>query len=153
MNSAEFVERFLLDEVKSMYRAGVQLQVLAAIVHGIETAGALLDDKPFKAKGQGKKRFNRSLNKLFPKSYQETSLQFDLYNLLRSHIAHCMLPATQVEVHSNSADHLRSKDGVVTISLESLYQDHCNAMEKLISLIRSEHLKNKKIVFDNLNLK
>ena len=136
-----------------MKEAGVELHLLAAMVHGIETAGALLDDKPFKAKGQGKKRFYLSLRKLFPKQYQEAGLQFDLYNLLRSHMAHCMLPAAQMHIHSNSEGHLRSENGTLAISIEQLYKDHCAAMEKLIALIDSGKLKNKKILFDNLNLK
>ena len=66
MNSKEFTEKYLLNEVKLIEAANVRLHLLSAIVHGIETAGARLDSLPFKAKGQGKKRFGLALRTLFP---------------------------------------------------------------------------------------
>ncbi|MBL4586589.1 MAG: hypothetical protein JKX84_05990, partial [Flavobacteriales bacterium] len=61
MDSITFAEQFLLKEIERMNTAGVRLQLLSGISHGIEVAGALLDKLPFKAKGQGKKRFNLAL--------------------------------------------------------------------------------------------
>lgn len=150
MNSAEFTEKYLLNEVKMIEAANVRLHLLSAIVHGIETAGALLDGKPFKVKGQGKKRFTLSLKTLFPTTYSQTNAKVDLYNFLRSHMAHSMLPAKQILLANESRMHLEQADGELHIHLVSFYTDYLKAMNKLIDMIDSNQVKNKRIEFDNL---
>ena len=152
MDSAEFTNRFLISEVDKMHSADVQLHLLSAITHGIETAGALLDTLPFKAKGQGKKRFNLALKKLFRKEYLSANLKLDLYGQLRSHMAHCMLPANSILVVSNKPDkHLLFEGKLLHISLEQLYIDYRCAMQLLLKTLESGELKNKKIAFENLH--
>lgn len=131
-----------------MQQAGVQLQLLAAMVHGIETAGALLDEKPFKAKGQGKKRFELALKKLFPSVYVQVNLKANLYNQLRSHMAHCMLPAKTILLISDKHQHLSYNEEQWNISIEVLFNDYRKAMEKLLELLRDGKLKNKRIDFN-----
>jgi hypothetical protein len=152
LDSRTFTEKYLLNEVKSIEAANVRLHLLSAIVHGIETAGALLDPLPFKAKGQGRKRFDLALKKLFPKDYLLVNLELDLYNLLRSHMAHCMLPAKQIVVSNSAANHLLLHDGQLEIDLDTLFNDYVQGIEKLIRLIESNQVKNKRIVFDNLKV-
>ncbi|MDB4655307.1 hypothetical protein OAE48_00515 [Flavobacteriales bacterium] len=152
MDSAEFTNRFLISEVEKMHAAGVELHLLSAITHGIETSGALLDSLPFKAKGQGKKRFNLALKKLFPKEYLSANMKLDLYSQLRSHMAHCMLPAKSILIASKESEyHLLFKEKLLHISLEQLYIDYCCAMQLLLETLESGELKNKRIAFDNLN--
>ncbi len=152
MNSTEFAQQFLLDEVDKMNECGVKLHLIAAMVHGIESAGALLDQLPFKAKGQGKKRFDLALRKLFPANYTEAGRHVNLYSQLRSHMAHSMLPAKSIHVHLQASDtHLNYSDEVLNISLTSFYNDYRCAILSLIQLLESGKLKNKKIVFENLN--
>ena len=150
MDSSEFIQKYLLHEPQQMQQAGVQLHLLSAMVHGIETAGALLDDKPFKAKGQGRKRFELALKKLFPKIYIETDLKSNLYNQLRSHMAHCMLPAKTILLTSTQYQHLSHNDGQWNVSIEVLFADYQKAMEKLLELVKGGKLKNKRIDFDTL---
>ncbi|MCF8276200.1 MAG: hypothetical protein K9J17_05640 [Flavobacteriales bacterium] len=151
MDSKRFAQQFLLDEVKKMKASDVQLNLLISMVHGIETAGALLDPLPFKAKGQGKKRFAIAVRKLFPAEYANANRQLDLYGQLRSHLAHCMLPANSIVVHSNAVEqHLGFSEKVLHISLEVLYNDYCCAIEQLIEQLEEGKLKNKNIMFDNL---
>jgi hypothetical protein len=135
-----------------MHESGVKLNLLASLAHGIETAGAFLDDKPFKAKGQGKKRFNKSLNKLFPQAYSEANRKLDLYGQLRSHISHCMLPAKSILIEHRSTKHLHFEESVLHLSLQMFFTDYVDAMEKLLDLMKTGKFKNKRIVFDNLNL-
>lgn len=152
MNSKEFAEQYLLIEVEKMKAADVRLHLLSAMVHGIEAAGALLDPLPFKAKGQGKKRFAIALKKLFPSSYMEAGSKLDLYGLLRSHMSHCMLPAQQIHVHlNNEGQHLHFSDKVMNISIEAFYVDYHRAMTALVGQLESGKLKNKTIQFDNLD--
>lgn len=136
-----------------MEAANVRLHLLAAIAHGIETAGALLDDKPFKAKGQGRKRFALALRKLFPQSYSEANQQLDLYGQLRSHMAHCMLPAqTLLITEDRNAPHLSFDGKLLHVSLPVLFNDYCCAIETLLSHIDSGQLTAKRIDFENLKL-
>lgn len=151
MNSKEFTEKYLLKEVQLIEAANVRLHLLLALVHGVETAGALLDEKPFKAKGQGKKRFALALRKLFPTSYSDANSSSDLYNILRSHMAHCMLPAKQILLTQKSVEHLVKTDNGIQIHLNTFYQDYLEAMKKLVLLIESNHVKPKRIEFDNLH--
>lgn len=150
MNSREFAQRYLLEEVKLIEAAKVRLHLLSAMVHGIESAGALLDSLPFKAKGQGQKRFNLAIKTLFPEVYLQAMNELNLYSQLRSHISHCMLPAKTVSVHQNAEPHLVMVGKSMQFSLPTLFADYCKAMELLIEKIDSRELKNKRIVFDNL---
>ncbi len=153
MNARDFAKEFLLLEVVSMHKAGVKLHLLSAMLHGIESAGAMLDSLPFKAKGQGRKRFGLALKKLFPSNYQLVNSQLDLYGVLRSHMSHTMLPAKQVIVHANSMErHLSFDDSLLSLSLNAFYQDYRAAILSLINQLDSGKLKNKRIVFENLEL-
>jgi hypothetical protein len=151
MDSKTFAEQFLLLEVEKMKAVDVRLQLLAAIIHGIETSGALLDSLPFKAKGQGKKRFDLALTKLFPADYLVVNNQLNLYSQLRSHMTHCMLPAKTIHFKMNNPElHLKHVDGLLYISLEALYNDYRCAVLKLVEKLEAKELKNKRIVFENL---
>ncbi|MCB9185797.1 MAG: hypothetical protein H6601_03540 [Flavobacteriales bacterium] len=150
MNAEEFVEKYLLEEVRVMEAANVRLHLLMAMLQGVETAGAFLDDKPFKAKGQGRKRFQLALSKLFPKSYSEANSKIDLYGQLRSHMAHCMLPAVQVRLDSELSNHLKFREGILYFSIEAFYSDYELAMKKLLEKLRSGELKNKKIILEGI---
>lgn len=152
MDSKAFAQQFLLEEVKRMKATNVRLHLLSAMVHGIETTGALLDPLPFKAKGQGKKRFDLALRKLFPSEYIEANRKLNLYSQLRSHMAHCMLPAKSVVVQLSEEGHLDFSGNELRISLEILFEDYCFAIDKLIGQLETGKLKNKKIMFENLTL-
>ena len=134
-----------------MKAADVQLHLLSAITHGIETAGALLDNLPYKAKGQGRKRFDLALKKLFPASYGEANGRISLYTQLRSHLSHCMIPANNVAVSPVKEHHLHFDGKLLEISLCTLYVDYRCAILKLIQLIEEGKLKNKLIQFENVN--
>lgn len=151
MDSKTFAEQFLLLEIEKMKNADVRLQLLAAIVHGIETSGALLDSLPFKAKGQGKKRFDLALKKLFPKEYAHANNQMNLYSQLRSHMAHCMLPAKTICLNlEDTENHLKISDNLLSISLDTFYNDYRCAVLRLIEKLDAGELKNKRIAFENL---
>ena len=152
MDSKTFAKQYLLHEVEQMKAANVRLHLLSAMVHGIETAGALLDPLPFKAKGQGKNRFDLALKKLFPIEYIQANQKVNLYSQLRSHMAHCMLPAKTVVIQVSEENHLLFSEGALQISLNTFYEDYCSAISKLITQLEAGKLKNKKIVFENLGL-
>lgn len=150
MNSAEFAHRFLLEEVRKIEAAKVPLHLLKAMAQGIEAAGALLDDKPFKAKGQGRKRFALAMRKLFPKPYSEANQRLDLYSQLRSHMAHCMLPAASILLTDDASNHLALTDGNLQICLKSFFTDYESAILALLKLLEEGKLKEKNIAFQSL---
>lgn len=151
MDSEQFIEQYLLKEVQLIEAANVRLHLLAAMTHGVETAGALLDGKPFKSKGQGRKRFQLALKKLFPKAYMEANMKIDLYGQLRSHMSHCMLPANSISVNSSPEQHLLITENGIQFSLTVFFTDYVVAMETLLEMLRSGALKNKRITYDSLD--
>jgi len=149
MDARSFVQVVLIDEVRAMQKAGVNLHLLAAISHGIEVCGAILDALPYKAKGQGRKRFNLALNELFSQQYQSANRQVDLYGQLRSHISHSFLPGKYVDIAIEPSNHhLIVNEGIVSLSLKQFCEDYIEAVNKLLSKIEAGELKNKRMELD-----
>jgi len=139
-----FVQTVLIDEVRSMHGNGVRMHTLAAVAHGIEVCGALLDAKPFKAKGLGRSRFQLALSKLFPKAYLTADAKVDLYGQLRSHMSHSMVPG-QLVVLDGGQPHLTFADGTVHLAFDTLVSDYFEAVSKLQMLFEAGKLKPKRI--------
>lgn len=129
-----------------MHANGVRLHTLAAISHGIEVCGALLDHRPFKAKGLGRKRFQLALSKLFHKGYMQADASVDLYGQLRSHISHSMLPGQLVHL-DEGLEHLELKDGRLHLLSEALVNDYAQAVKCLLAKSDAGELKPKRISF------
>ncbi|MDP6909186.1 MAG: hypothetical protein QF371_06760 [Flavobacteriales bacterium] len=152
MDAKAFTEDFLLKEVEQMKAAGIKLHLLAAIAHGIEVCGALMDDKPYKAKGLGRKRFNSVLTELFPEVYAKANSQIALYGQLRNHLSHCMIPAKNIRVEtSDSQNHLSIKNGMLTIDLDIFYEDYRAAVKSVLAKMNTGELESKRIVLANMN--
>lgn len=149
-SSASFIRVYLIDEVKAMERARVKLHLLAAISHGIEVAGALMDDLPYKAKGHGRKRFELALRKLFPKPYAASLRELDLYGQLRSHLSHSMVPANTLSFTTQPQLHLEQHNDSVSICLAQLSADYFDAMERLHAMTTKNELPQKKVSWGNL---
>lgn len=144
MELRPFIQTVLLDEVRIMHQNGVRMHTLAAVAHGIEVCGALLDSKPFKAKDLGRSRFNLALRLLFPKAYGEANGKVDLYSQLRSHMSHSLIPGNLLlfdALHS----HLELSDGVLHLSQNELVKDYENAIQQLLQLLDSGKLVPKKM--------
>jgi hypothetical protein len=151
LDSKEFAKRYLLEEIEKIEAANARLHLLMAIANGIETAGALLDELPYKAKGQGKKRFELALRKLFSAEYLVAHRNIDLYSQLRSHLAHSMIPSDLLRIEDQGKLHLQMDQKVLIISLRSLFEDYRCAIEKLIGKMEANELRSKRISFENLN--
>lgn len=145
MNTAEFVRTVLLEEVQAMHHAGVYFHTLSAIAHGIEVCGALMDKRPFKAKGLGRSRFSAALRQLFPDSYTVADHQLDLYGQLRSHMSHSMIPGNLVNIQKQG-HHLLFDKGVLHVSMEQLFSDYVLAIQRLLKMAESDALPHKRII-------
>lgn len=127
-----------------MHRSGVRMHTLAAVAHGIEVFGALMDAKPFKAKGLGRSRFQLALSKLFPKGYVAADANVDLYGQLRSHMSHSMVPG-QLVVLDGEHPHLFYINGAVHMKLDALVSDYIEAAIKLQGFLQVGKLKSKRV--------
>jgi hypothetical protein len=139
-----FIKTVLIDEVRVMHQSGVPMHTLAAVAHGIEVCGALLDSKPFKAKGLGRTRFQLALTKLFTRNYAMVTTKVDLYGQLRSHMSHSMIPG-QLIILADDTRHLHLVDGRLELSLNLIVSDYLLACQQLLTLIESGKLPSKRI--------
>jgi hypothetical protein len=129
-----------------MHAAGVHFQTLAAMAHGIEVSGALLDNRPFKAKGLGRTRFLLALSQLFPPEYLAADRHVDLYGQLRSHLSHSLLPG-QLLTFSEALPHLSLDGRTVNLSMSRLFSDYEAAMLQLLKRAEEGRLKEKMLLF------
>jgi hypothetical protein len=143
LETAAFIREILLGEVRLMRNSGAEMQLLAAMAHGIEVCGALLDDRPFKAKGLGRSRFTLAIRSLFPKPYSDAGKHVDLYGQLRSHMSHAMLPGQLVRV--GEGRHLMQEGKAIHISLRDLFHDYEAALERLLAMVERGELPPKRI--------
>jgi len=138
-----FIREILLGEVRLMRDSGAEMHLLAAMAHGIEVCGALLDDRPFKAKGLGRSRFALALRRLFPRRYAEVARHVDLYGQLRSHMSHAMLPGQLVRI--GEGQHLLWDGKTLHVCVSELFSDYEAALERLLAWAERDELPTKRI--------
>ncbi len=143
--ASEFLQKVIVDDVKFLIENKKYYPALLILSHSIETLGALLDNKPFRAKMQSKRRFNYALKLLFPKNYRQVNHDYFLYNQLRNQITHLLLPGSYIvlldTVNINKKHLDKNKDGTLYISVKDFYSDVCTAINKLNEMIASNKIK------------
>ena len=85
---AEWIREVLCRQTEALAGAGFTDIAFMVIGQGIETMGAFLDKKPFRAPGQSHERFDKALAELFPPRYAELNGRGFLYRNLRSSLTH-----------------------------------------------------------------
>ena len=115
----------------------------AVIGQGIETMGAFLDKKPFRAKGQAASRFSVALDELFPPRYSALNGRGFLFANLRSSLTHLSVGSPHlVLAHTcDKAVHLSVKNKKTTLVLENLMDDYVAAWEKIIDRLAGGTLR------------
>lgn len=145
----EFLRKTIINDVNFLIENKRYYSALVILSQTIETLGAFIDKKPFRAKAQSKKRFNMALKFLFPNTYRRANNNFFLYDKLRNHIAHMLIPSTYINIieYSNQElNHLCSNnEGVLNISVIEFYNDVVLAVNKLEELIENGEINEKKI--------
>lgn len=148
MDSKTFVERFLVKEVESMLEHQQYYPLLVYTAIGIETLGAIIDKKPIRAREQSRFRFATALYQLFPNQYGFVNKQNFLYEALRNHSAHNLMPSSKlllINKDDKSVRHLDQKKSQVTLVIEILAKDFLEACETAIAKIDSGEVKLKQI--------
>lgn len=145
----DFLRKTIITDVKFLIDNNRYYSALIILSQTIETLGAFMDNKPFRAKMQSKKRFSLALKFLFPSNYKRANNDFFLYNKLRNQIAHILVPSTLINITEYSKKentHLSSnKEGVLYISVNQFFIDVISAIDKLEAKFISGELKQKKI--------
>ena len=148
MQSKEYIEKYLINEVSSLIETENYFPSLVYATIGIETLGAIIDDKPIRAKNQSKSRFAAALYHLFPNQYGFVNKQNFLYEALRNHSAHNLIPSSKISFinkDDNKTRHLDQKKSQVNFIIEIFAKDFLTACNKAIDMIDNNEAKSKSI--------
>ena len=104
------------------------------IGQGIETMGAFLDKKPFRARGQSAARFARALEEVFPPRYARLNNRDFLFRNLRSSLTHLSIgsPHLVLLAEGETEQHLSVRDKRTVLVLGVLLRDYVAAWERVI---------------------
>ena len=148
MNSKQFIERFLIQEVSSLLKNEQYYPILVYTSIGIETLGAIIDKKPIRARAQSHARFASALYHLFPNQYGFVNKQNFLYEALRNHSAHNLMPSSKLLIinkKNKTVRHLDQSREKTTLIIENLAKDFLDACKKAIDMIDKGEVKMKHI--------
>jgi len=143
----KFLKQLLIIDIKKLIDNKQEYVALIIMSQSIETLGAFLDSKPFRAKAQSKKRFSLALKKLFSYKYRKANDKFFLYEKLRNHIAHILIPSSKIIIipNTNEYKHMEISKGNLYICIEEFYNDVKIATEELIVMIEKNKIMYKKL--------
>ncbi len=144
-----FVEKVIIADIKKMQDNDLHYLSLVLIGQSIETLGGFLDKKPFRARAQSNNRFDKAINILFPAKYKIVNKGGWLFDKLRNHMAHMLIPSSYLLIYSKKEDtdykHLQEVDKSVVIIAEEFYKDLAAASNILIDKIDKGIIKNRNI--------
>ena len=72
----DFLRKTIVNDVRFLIDNEKYYSALIILSQSIETLGAFIDNKPFRAKMQSKKRFGMALKMLFPREYKRANNDF-----------------------------------------------------------------------------
>ena len=141
----EFIEKVIINDISVMHKNGLYFLSFVIMSNAIETLGAFLDNKPLRARAQSQKRFNLAINKLFLVKYKKANNNNFLYDKLRNHLSHNILPSSYLilaDKENESQKHLTIYENKLFIAADILYIDLVNAAKIIIKKINNNELKN-----------
>ena len=138
-----WIREVMIGRARRLAECGLTDITFMVIGQGIETMGAFLDKKPFRAKGQAASRFSVALDELFPPRYSALNGPGFLFANLRSSLTHLSVGSPHlVLAHTcDKAVHLSVKDKKTTLVLENLMDDYVAAWEKIIDRLAGGTLR------------
>lgn len=139
----EWIREVLCRQTEALAGAGFTDIAFMVIGQGIETMGAFLDKKPFRAPGQSHERFDKALAELFPPRYAELNGRGFLYRNLRSSLTHLSVGSPHLILSGNGKEgrHLSIKDKKTLLVLPELLSDYTAAWEKVIARLTDGSLR------------
>jgi hypothetical protein len=148
MESKAFIEKYLIKEVESLLESKRYYPLLVYGSIGIETLGAIIDTKPIRAREQSRFRFASALFHLFPNQYGFVNKQNFLYETLRNHSAHNLLPSSKILIvnqDNKTVRHLDQKKDQLTFVVDIFARDFLKACKTAIEMIDKGEVKSKHI--------
>ena len=138
-----WIREVMIGRARRLAECGLTDITFMVIGQGIETMGAFLDKKPFRAKGQAASRFSVALDELFPPRYSALNGRGFLFANLRSSLTHLSVGSPHlVLAHTcDKAVHLSVKNKKTTLVLENLMDDYVAAWEKIIDRLAAGTLR------------
>ena len=138
-----WIREVMIGRARRLAECGLTDITFMVIGQGIETMGAFLDKKPFRAKGQAASRFSVALDELFPPRYSALNGRGFLFANLRSSLTHLSVGSPHlVLAHTcDKAVHLSEKYKKTTLVLENLMDDYVAAWEKIIDRLAGGTLR------------
>lgn len=147
-----FIEKIIKGELGEVIKSDALNMKFVLIGQTIEVLGALLDNKPMKAKSQSARRFNHAINSLFGGEYRVQNSDYYLYDKLRNQMTHSFIPGGDIELYSRASDtikhHMKKENGILVMIADNFYADIVEASNRLLHLIKVGKVKAKNIAFD-----
>lgn len=144
MTEEEYIQIELIEglsALKSIHKPLIQLTI---VCQTIEAMGAFLDPKPFACPGQSRKRFDLSINTLYPELYKKMNPKSVFYHSFRCSIIHYFQLHRNYRITQDTSKHLKWEERVVQIHIPTLIEDTIQAGEFLVQLYSKEQIKRKK---------
>ncbi len=136
--TTDFINQTIINDIKAMLDNDLYYLSIVIMVSAIETLGAFLDKKPLRARAQSYKRFNLAIDKLFPAKYKQINKNGFLYDKLRNHLSHNLIPSSYIIIidkEIESKKHLSFYDKKIIIAADIFYKDLKKASEIIINKI------------------
>lgn len=156
----KFVQHYFIEEIARLNQHNFGYFSFVVIAQAIEMLGAALDDKPFRAKNQSRKRFDLGIRALFDERYQRLAINGWLYENFRCNMSHLFVPSNAIllltrEQATENEKHLSKKGESVIFIAEDFQEDLRKACLFFIKKIDKGQVKPKKIggSFENNILK
>ncbi len=150
MKSTDFIKKFLIKEVNNLLEHQQYYPLLIYCSLGVETLGAIIDKKPIRAKSQSKVRFASALYELFPNQYAFVNKKNFLFESLRNHSAHNLLPSQHIliiEQPKKTVRHLSTQKNRLCLVVEEFAKDFIKACELCLDKIDNGEVKLKYVEF------
>ena len=140
---AGWIREVLCRQAEALAETGFTDIAFMVVGQGIETMGAFLDKKPFRAPGQSRERFDRALAELFPPRYADLNSRGFLYRNLRSSLTHLSVGSPHLVLSAGGKEgrHLSVKDKKTLLVLTDLLTDYTAAWEKVIDRLADGSLR------------
>jgi len=143
MKPEEFIDTVIIRDIGRVIDAGCAYLAFGLIAKGIETLGAILDEKSINDSNLSEARFRKAINELFsaqgskyPKFAAAESV-YDLYKNLRCGMVHSLIPGGlilfthKIETDKSGLKHLTiSENNQLVLVVEDLYDDFVKACIK-----------------------
>lgn len=134
----DFIEKFVLPDLRKMVEHELHYYAFSVICQGIEVLGSVYDQKPADDYGASETRFDNAITKLFSdRRYREKQKLF--YSVLRGPLIHQLRPGKGLFICCEKKDRISRQNhlekhpesGNVILVIEQLLDDFVAAFEKL----------------------